>query len=146
MPLVITLNITSLPSFIWVRRRDRRPGFLLNITKPEHLGCSHCYSRPCVFSYLWVPKISFSSSPPEARGQKKIDKEEDVQLWMNIVITWSMETHECQLSCHKGLGKKWLNTAIPMKSIDCLDHLHHHLQLTFSLFGGFLSGLTMFLL
>lgn len=105
---------------------------------------SHSYSCFCFFSFLWVPKTSFPSSPSETQRSEKDGKWGKCTVVMSTAVTWSLGAGECQLSCPRGLGKKWLNAVILMESTDCLDHLHHHLQLTFSSLERFLSGLTMF--
>lgn len=136
---------TSLSGFICIRLRERRPGLLLHFAKPGHLDV-HFYSRFCLFSLLWVFPDLPLRLPTQDSGQKKADSEEGFQLWLNTVTTWSLRTSDVSLHVSGAWGRKGLNAVIPNKSTDCLDHLHCHPRLTFSSFGCFLSGLTVFFL
>lgn len=93
----------------------------------------------------WVPKVSFPGSPPKTQVRRLMMKKmQNVWLGMNTVITWSLGAREHHPSSSGGLGKRWLSSVIAKKSTDCPDHLHRLPRLTFSSFGCFLFGLTLF--
>lgn len=85
------LKIAFLSGLIWIQWRDRRPWWLLNISKPRHPGV-HILIH--VFADILIYELPRSpSQAPHPRllvSQKQIDHEEDAQLWMSTVITWSM--------------------------------------------------------